>query len=149
MQIKVFTIPISNPSATEESVNAFLRSRRVVNVTREFVPNAENSLWTIMVEYLVDNATDTKKRGKVDYREVLNREQFALFSQLREIRKKIAEERGVPVYTVFTNEQLASIATNRPGSLDAIRHIPGIGSGKAEQFGEMVIQFLNGNEAGG
>lgn len=146
MQIKVFTIPISNPSATEESVNAFLRSRRVVNVTREFVSNAENSLWTIMVEYLVDNATDTRKRGKVDYREVLTAEQFALFSQLREIRKKTAEERGVPVYTVFTNEQLASIAIHRPTSLGALKQIPGVGNGKAEQYGEMVVQFLNGDE---
>ena len=53
MQIRVFTIPISNPSATEDLLNAFLRSHRVVNVSKQFVPNAENGLWTVLVEYLI------------------------------------------------------------------------------------------------
>ncbi len=72
MQMRAFTIPIGNPSATEESLNGFLRSHRVVNVTKEFVCNGENSLWAILVEYLVDNDASTKRRGKVDYREVLS-----------------------------------------------------------------------------
>lgn len=138
MQIKVFTIPISNPSATEDSVNAFLRSRRVVNLTKEFVHNGENSLWAIIVEYLVDNSTDGAKRGKVDYREVLSQEQFALFSRLREIRKEIAGKADVPVYTIFTNEQLAAIATVQPSSRTALQEIPGIGKAKVEKYGDPV-----------
>jgi len=120
-----------------------------VNVTKEFVPNAENSLWTILVEYLVDNPTDTQKRGKVDYRDVLTEEQFAIFSQLRSIRKAIAEEKGIPVYTVFTNEQLASIATKRPESRAALGAISGIGSAKVEKFGTAILKPFSTDEESG
>ena len=50
------------------------------------------------------------KTGRIDYKEVLDEKTFALFSKLREKRKVLAEKDAVPVYSVFTNEQLAQMA---------------------------------------
>jgi hypothetical protein len=51
--------------------------------------------------------------GKVDYREVLSAQDFAVFSKLREVRKGLAEKEGVPPYTIFTNEQLAAVVRQK------------------------------------
>jgi hypothetical protein len=44
-------------------------------------------------------------KSKADYKEILSPEDFSLFSKLREIRKKLAGDNGLPVYAVRTNEQ--------------------------------------------
>ncbi len=55
-----------------------------------------------------------KTRGRAkDYKELLNPEDFAVFAHCAEPRKAIAQAEAVPVYTVFTNEQLAQMVTNR------------------------------------
>ena len=50
-------------------------------------------------------------KQRVDYKEVLSPADFALFAKLRDWRKATAEQEGIPVYAVLTNEQLAAIAT--------------------------------------
>lgn len=37
--------------------------------------------------------------------EILPPEQFAVFARLRDVRKRLAEVHGIPVYAVLTNEQ--------------------------------------------
>ena len=55
------------------------------------------------------SAAPGEARGKVDYREVLSPEQFAAFVKLRALRQAIAKDEAVPVYVIFTNEQLAAM----------------------------------------
>jgi len=50
------------------------------------------------------NESETAAKGKVDYKEIAEAGDFALFSKLREVRKKLAEENGLPIYAVCTNE---------------------------------------------
>lgn len=67
---------------------------------------------SIIVEYDksdIKKAIDFKEKPKIDYRDILKPEDFTIYSKLREIRKEIAEKNGVPVYTVFTNEQLITV----------------------------------------
>ena len=52
----------------------------------------------------------------MDYREVLNPEQFAAFVKLRTLRQTISKEEAVPVYVIFTNEQLAAMGQNGAAS---------------------------------
>ena len=49
-----------------------------------------------------------------DYKQVLKPEEFEVFSRLREWRKGVAEKEGVPVYVVFSNEQLAETRATEP-----------------------------------
>ena len=86
-------------------MNAFLRGHRVLAVKKEFVADGEISFWTFCVEYLDGAGAGALRSGgrppKVDYREVLKREEFEVFSRLREWRKSVAEKEGVPVYAVL------------------------------------------------
>jgi superfamily II DNA helicase RecQ len=62
-----------------------------------------------LVEFLDSSEKNSGEtiKSKVDYKDILTPEEFTLFSKLREVRKKLAEENGLPVYAVCTNEQLA------------------------------------------
>ena len=81
-------------------------------------------------------------RGKVDYREVLSPEDFAVFARLRQVRKEIAQAEAVPVYTVFTNEQLAQMVQARATTKAALEKIAGVGDARIEKYGARVLEFL-------
>ena len=80
--------------------------------------------------------------SRIDYKEVLSPEDFAVFSRLRELRKQIAAEDAVPVFTIFTNEQLAKLVTEKVESQAAMRKIKGIGAATADKYGERVLRVL-------
>ena len=87
-------------------------------------------------------AGGTWKRDRTDYREVLNAEDFAVFAKLREIRKAIAQAEGVPVYTIFTNEQLAQIVQARATTKSALEQVVGVGDGRVGKYGERILEWL-------
>lgn len=118
---------------------------------KELVSIDEVSHWAILVEFLdsVEKSAGETVKSKVDYKDILTTEDFSLFSKLREVRKKLAEENGLPVYAVCTNEQLAEIAKRKPKSLSECMQIEGIGQGKAEKYVPALLECINSqnNEA--
>jgi ribonuclease D len=76
---------------------------------------------------------------------VLSPPDFALFAKLRNWRKATAEQEGIPVYAVLTNEQLAVIATKRPETAGQLRDIEGVGEGKAGKYGAAVLAVVADN----
>lgn len=148
MQFKTFMLPASGSEQTEETLNVFLRTHRIVSVRSEFV-SGETPAWCILVEYVQQNESDSKSSGKVDYMKILSPEEFALFSKLRNLRKELAAKDGVPPFVVFTDEQLASIVKQNPTDLGKLTAIQGIGQAKAEKYGNAVFKVLQErNEAG-
>jgi ATP-dependent DNA helicase RecQ len=63
----------------------------------------------------------------------------AVFEALRGLRRKIAEERGVPPYVVFSDASLRDMARVRPMTLEAFREVKGVGDWKLETFGERFV----------
>ena len=147
MQLKLFILPVKNVSAAEAEMNAFLRSHRVLAVKKEFVSDGENSFWTFCVEYLESapggaGGASLSGRPKVDYKELLKPEEFEVFSRLREWRKGVAEKEGVPVYVVFSNEQLAQAVQKKVSSKAALKEIEGVGDSRVEKYGAAVLERL-------
>lgn len=149
VQLKLFILPLKNLAPAEQEMNGLLRSHRVLAVKKEFVPDGENSFWTFCVEYL-ESPVGTSSSGnavgkgpKVDYREVLNATDFALFSRLRDFRKTTAEKEAVPVYAIFTNDQLAEMVKRKAKTKAALREIEGVGESRVEKHGEAVLALLN------
>ncbi len=66
----------------------------------------------------------------------------ALTERLREWRRAEASRRGVPAYVVFHDRTLLAIAGARPGSLDELAEIPGIGPGKLTAFGAALLALV-------
>ena len=146
IQYASFVIPVHSGSVEQDELNRFLRGHRIVQTRKEFVSTEGMSQWAILVEYLDSqekNQGEQQIKSKVDYKEILNNEDFILFSRLREVRKKLAEENGLPVYAVFTNEQLSDIAQKRPKNLSEFMKIEGIGQGKAEKYFSALLECIN------
>ncbi len=64
------------------------------------------------------------------------------FDALRQWRKDIALEADVPAFVVFTDATLTAIAEARPGSLEELAKLPGVGPSKLEKYGEAVLAVL-------
>ena len=65
---------------------------------------------------------------------MLKPEEFEVFSRLREWRKTAADKEGVPVYVVFTNEQLAEMVQKRMSTKAALQEIEGVGEARVQAF---------------
>jgi ATP-dependent DNA helicase RecQ len=71
-----------------------------------------------------------------------------VFRALREWRKIVAKEHGVPAYTVFHDATLQEIARLLPSSLEGLRGISGIGAKKLERYGELLLTVIRERAAG-
>lgn len=136
--------------AAAQSLNSFLGSRSVLGVDRRWVDQGPNSYWAFCVDYQTSAESITSPgslkqsgRQKIDYRAVLPADQFAVFSQLRDLRKELAQQDAVPVYTIFTNEQLADMVRNSARSLADLEQIAGIGDARVAKFGERFLHVLS------
>ena len=144
MPIQFFSIRALGDNESEQSaLNVFLNQRRVSSIHKELVVDGANSFWAIAVEYLngspMTNSSVPNRKSQVDYKELLSPEDFAVYSKLRETRKQIAEREGVPVYTIFTNQQLADMATNGVSSQTQMAKIKGVGKSRIEKY---ATEFL-------
>jgi ATP-dependent DNA helicase RecQ len=62
-----------------------------------------------------------------------------LFERLRALRKKLADERDVPAYIVFSDVALRQMARNYPESETDFARISGVGEKKLREFGENFL----------
>ena len=60
----------------------------------------------------------------------------ALYEELRLLRKRIADEKGVPAFVIMNDKVLSAIATHKPQNETEFGMIPGIGAYKREQYAE-------------
>ena len=146
MPFEFIQIPANGQGAAKEELNKLLRGGRIASVRKEFVANAEDSFWAFCVEYLDGTASEKGRTAtpKVDYKEVLSESDFASFCKLRDLRKALAEKEAVPAYSIFTNEQLAAMVTERIDSLAALGKISGVGAARIEKYGEAFVSLLAG-----
>jgi DNA helicase-2/ATP-dependent DNA helicase PcrA len=63
----------------------------------------------------------------------------ALVEALREWRRGVARDAGVPAYVVFGDETLRNIAAQRPDSIQELARIPGLGPGRLDRYGAAVL----------
>ncbi len=70
---------------------------------------------------------------------VLSAEEQALFAELRDLRKRLAESAGVPAYVVFSDATLAEMAALKPRTPEALLGINGVGQTKLERYGDVFL----------
>jgi len=143
MFYRIFNIPIPDSEGELERMNKFLGGVRVISIQKEVVTAGGFSYWSFAVEYFRENVNrDAARKSKVDYKEILSDEDFSVFSVLRELRKAVAEEQGLPVYAVFTNEQLSLMVTGKVESKAALAKISGVGEKKIADFGDRFLKAI-------
>jgi ATP-dependent DNA helicase RecQ len=107
---------------TSEGLEA-LKSRRTINLTRPHTSRAER----------VKETPRKSKAAAIPCDE-------DLFEQLRKLRRKLADERGVAAFIVFSDVTLREIAARQPTSLEAFSKIPGVGAVKLTEFGRPFVE---------
>ena len=158
MEFHFITINALDPQPGQEELNRLCAERRVAAVDRQFVTAGLDSFWSVCVAIapgpgpLPASLKSSGRRAgsgngkagpsRIDYKEVLSEEDFAAFADLRKWRKQVAEVEGVPLYAVFTNEQLAEIVRHRVDTLAALGEIDGIGPARIERYGAAVLERL-------
>ena len=66
----------------------------------------------------------------------------ALFSMLKDLRKKLSKQLQVPPYVIFQDPSLEAMATIYPVTLEELQNIPGVGAGKAKRYGEEFCKLI-------
>ncbi|MEA4950547.1 MAG: DNA helicase RecQ [Petrimonas sp.] len=66
----------------------------------------------------------------------------ALFSMMKDLRKKISKKLNVPPYVIFQPASLEAMATSYPVTLEELQNIPGVGAGKAKRYGQEFIELI-------
>jgi DNA helicase-2/ATP-dependent DNA helicase PcrA len=69
-------------------------------------------------------------------------EDAELFERLREWRRQVAAETGMPPYIVFSDRTLAAIASVRPSSPSELAAISGVGPKKLSDYAAAVLDVV-------
>jgi len=65
-----------------------------------------------------------------------------LFDALREVRLRLARERGVPPYVIFHDTTLRDMVARRPRTVDDLHEVYGVGAKKAADFGDAFLDAI-------
>ena len=68
-----------------------------------------------------------------------------LFDALREARRQLAAQAGVPPYVVFHDSTLREIASMKPRNLDELGRVQGVGAVKLQRYGEAMLAAISTN----
>ena len=77
-------------------------------------------------------------------RAIVADEDAGLLAALKARRRALAEAQGVPAYVVFTDRTLVEMAETRPGDLDGMAAISGVGTTKLERYGRAFLEVILG-----
>ncbi len=66
----------------------------------------------------------------------------ALFSMLKDLRKKVSKKHDLPPYVIFQDPSLEAMATTYPITIDELKNIPGVGEGKAKRYGQEFVDLI-------
>jgi len=65
-----------------------------------------------------------------------------LFGILKDLTKKIAKKHNMPPYVVFQEQSLVDMTIQYPITMDELKQIAGVGSGKAEKYGKEFVPLI-------
>ena len=76
-----------------------------------------------------------KKKQEIEYNN-------ALFAILRQKRKEMADEAGVPPYVIFSDRTLTEMAAYYPQSSKSLLNIAGVGQAKLGKYGDVFLEVI-------
>jgi ATP-dependent DNA helicase RecQ len=95
---------------------------------------------------LAARASTATARGPISAdRTIEFEDNVALFERLRALRKRLAGERGVPAYVVFSDKTLQDMAARQPRTRAEFLAVHGVGQRKLEEYGAAFLAAIGGN----
>jgi ATP-dependent DNA helicase RecQ len=68
---------------------------------------------------------------------------ITLWEALRECRRELAEEQGVPPYVIFHDRSLQEMCAALPRNALQFGRISGVGERKLDKYGKVFLQVIN------
>ena len=65
-----------------------------------------------------------------------------LYEELKDERSRLAAEKRVPAYVIFTDATLRDMTAQRPHTWDDFLHIAGVGASKREKYGDVFLEAI-------
>lgn len=136
-------MPVFGGEQVEEELNRFLRSHRVLQLERHFV-SEQGGYWAMLVEYAdgdpIAEAPPQGRRERRDPTSDLDEDEKVRFNAYRDVRKELSQQRGIPPYLVFTNDELAILARLPVVNEETIKGLKGIAPQRMKDY---VAYFFN------
>jgi ATP-dependent DNA helicase RecQ len=74
----------------------------------------------------------------------------SLFSMLKDLRKRIAKDKGLPPFVIFQDPSLEDMAIHYPITIEEMQNMTGVGVGKAQRYGKefcnLIKKYVDENE---
>jgi ATP-dependent DNA helicase RecQ len=96
-------------------------------------------------EYEYRDIPKTKTKGSRKARAAeaaLDNADAGILAGLKALRRDLARERKVPAYVIFSDATLHDMCVMKPGDLDTLALVNGVGPKKLKDFGEMFLAAL-------
>ncbi len=84
----------------------------------------------------------SEKRERKASPQMANVQNKALWNALRECRKRLADEQGIPAYMIFHDATLMEMMERQPQTLEQLSRISGVGERKLEAYGDAFLDTL-------
>ena len=91
-----------------------------------------------ILNYLIETAEDDNEEAQQQASAL----DTQLLQMLKDLRKKVAKQKNLPPFVIFQDPSLEEMCTIYPVSLDELKQIQGVGSGKALKFGQPFIELI-------
>ncbi|UVK41449.1 DNA helicase RecQ [Mesorhizobium sp. AR10] len=72
----------------------------------------------------------------------------SLLAALKALRLRLAKEREVPAYVIFSDRTLIDMVERSPRDLDAFAAVNGVGAAKLKEFGEIFLGAIAAHQSG-
>jgi ATP-dependent DNA helicase RecQ len=82
------------------------------------------------------------KKRKKEFGGVETTADPSLLAALKDLRSRLARERGVPPYVVFSDKSLASMCELAPATAEEFLEVHGVGQSKLETYGEAFLAVI-------
>lgn len=97
-------------------------------------------------EFLIAEDVDFKKLIAEGMNEPVQQAPAAfdevLLKHLKDLRKKIAKQHGIPPFAVFQDPSLDDMTMQYPTTIKELTNVFGVGEGKANKFGKPFVEFI-------
>jgi ATP-dependent DNA helicase RecQ len=96
---------------------------------------------------LVSSATREEKRAKEAEDVALSQPETSLLDALKQLRMRLAKQRQVPAYVVFSDRSLIDMARKRPRNEYEFGEVHGVGAAKLKEFGHAFLDAIQKHKA--
>lgn len=113
-------------------------------ISRDLIGVSQGEFPTIFVtaigkEVLTGGERVTRKQAVVT---VAIGDADPLFEKLRDLRKSLADEAGVPPYVIFSDKSLKDMCARKPVDEDSFLEVHGVGENKLAKYGDPFLEAI-------